>query len=431
MPTKFSDRNTSFATVRDNAQGANVPMQEYDLLSSEFKRNPLPTFARMRQNGPVVRAKLPLIGPVWLVTTYEAVSRMLRDQETFVRDPANAGKRYMARFQRWMPRRFVALANNMLGRDEPDHRRLRSLVEQAFLRHSVEEMRGRIQTLADEFLDEVARRATRQDGVDLIEHCARPLPLAVICEMLGLPPEDRPRFIRWGRRLTTMSSALGLLKAVPGIWKLHKYLRRQFQICRKQPRAGLMSALVEAEEEGDKLNEEELLAMAFLLLMAGHETTVHLISSGALALLESPQEKAKLMADWSKVAAAVEEVLRYMSPAEFTKPRLASKDVELYGQRLARGDYVLGMLAAANHDPDQFDHPERFDIDRHPNPHLSFGTGIHVCLGLKLARVEAQIALQRLFTRFPQLELAIPSRETQWSRRLGLRALAALPVRLG
>ncbi len=408
-----------------------MPMQEYDLLSSEVKRNPLPTFARMRQSGPLVRVKLPLIGPAWLATTYEAVSRMLRDQETYVRDPTNAGKRYMARFQRWMPRRFVALASNMLGRDEPDHRRLRSLVEQAFLRHSVEGMRGRVQTLADEFLDELAIQAARHDDVDLIEHFARPFPLAVICEMLGLPSEDRPRFIRWGRRLTTMSSAFGLLKAFPGIWKLHNYLRRQFQICRKEPRAGLMSALVEAEEEGDKLNEEELLAMTFLLLLAGHETTVHLISSGVFALLESPEEKAKLLADWSKVAAAVEEVLRYMSPAEFTKPRLASKDVELYGQRLARGEYVLGMLAAANHDPDQFEHPERFDIDRDPNPHLSFGTGIHVCLGLKLARVEAQIALQSLFTRYPNLEPSIPCRETQWSRRLGIRALAALPVRLG
>lgn len=403
----------------------------FDLVSAEFKRDPYPTVTRMRECGAVVRGKLPLIGPVWLVTTHRAVTELLQDHTTFVRDPANAGKRTIAGFQRWMPRRFLSLANNMLGRDEPEHRRLRSLVEQAFLRHSVERMRGRIEMLADRFLDEAAGQAGPGNGVDLVTHFARPFPLAVICELLGLPEADRPRFTRWGGRLSAMASPWGLLRAVSGIRKLDQYLRRQTRILRRERRAGLLSALVEAEEAGEKLSEDELVAMAFLLLMAGHETTVHLISGGVLALLQCPDERRRLVEDWSRIGTAVEEVLRYVSPVELTKPRYASRDVTWHGQAIRRGENVLGVLAAANRDPARFVQPDRFDITREPNPHLSFGTGIHVCLGLKLARAEAQIALQKLFTRFPDLKLAVPGDEVQWRGRLGLRVLRALPVRLG
>jgi cytochrome P450 len=251
----------------------------------------------------------------------------------------------------------------------------------------------------------------------------------VITELLGLPAEDRKRFVSYGRRLTT-TNILGLFSAIPNLLRLQNYLTRQFQLRRQTPGPGLISAMVQAEQMGDRLNEEELLATAFLLLLAGHETTVHLIGCSVLALIESPTDKDKLLGDWRLVNSTVEEVLRYMSPVEFAKPRLASQDVERHGQQIGRGDFVIGMLAAANHDPAHFPDPHRFDIQRHPNAHLSFGTGIHVCLGLKLARAEAQIALQQLFSRFPNMELSVPATRLAWTRRLGIRGPAALPVTL-
>jgi cytochrome P450 len=191
-----------------------------------------------------------------------------------------------------------------------------------------------------------------------------------------------------------------------------------------------MTALVQAEQDGDRLSEDELLAMAFLLLLAGHETTVHLIGGGVLALLESPEQKTRLLADWSLVASAVEELLRFVSPVQFTKPRYASRDLEVHGRSLRRGDLILPMLASASADPARFDGPERLDITRAPNPHVAFGSGVHFCLGAQLARVEAQVAVEKVFTRFPHLSLAVPDSALTYTGRIGLRALTALPVRL-
>ena len=192
-----------------------------------------------------------------------------------------------------------------------------------------------------------------------------------------------------------------------------------------------MTALVQAEQDGDKLTHEELLAMGFLLLFAGHETTVHLISGGVLSLLEHPEEKARLLADWSLAPSAVEEILRWYAPVQFTKPRYPVRDLEFHGQRLKRGEMVTALLAAANVDPARFPDPERMDITRSPNPQVTFGTGIHICLGAQLARVEAQVALQKLFTRFPHLSLAVPASKLRYVGRIGMRALTAFPVRLG
>jgi cytochrome P450 PksS len=245
---------------------------------------------------------------------------------------------------------------------------------------------------------------------------------------LGLPDEDRPKFTRWAGRLTTASSVFGLIAAVPGLRKIQNYLRAEFQKCRERPRPGLISALVTAERAGDRLDEEELLATTFLLLLAGHETTTHLIAGGVLALLDHPDQKAKLTADWSQAGSAVDEVLRHVSPVQMTKPRFASRDLDIHGRSIRRGDVVMPLLAAANCDPEYFEDPEKFDIDRHPNPHLGFGTGIHVCLGMKLARTEAEIAFERIFTRFPDLGMSVPSSELAWTKKIGMRSLASLPV---
>ena len=388
-----------------------------DLVSREFKRDPLPTLARLRERGPLVRSRIPLLGEVWLVTSYEAVKEVLHDQETFVQEPRHAGRAGYPGLGRWMPSTFRALSQNMLGRDEPDHRRLRTLVEEAFLRRSVEEMRPRIAELADRFLDDWRREAEANGGsADFLRAFARPFPLAVICELLGLPEDDRGRFMKWAARIATAASPVGAIAALSGLRKITGYLREEIQRCRQRPRPGLISAMVAAESEGRGLNEDELLAMTFLLLFAGHETTVHLIADGVLTLLEHPDQKSRLMADWGLAGSAVEEVLRFVSPVQMTKPRFASRDLECHGQTIRRGETLMLILASANTDPERFDQPERFDIGRHPNPHLAFGTGIHVCLGLKLARAETEIGFEQIFTRLSRCAAGRPRVGTESGR---------------
>jgi cytochrome P450 len=399
---------------------------DIDLASQAFMRDPFPTLLRLRAAGPVVRVKVPFIGKTWIATTHEAVSDVLKDDGTFVRSPQNAGKRQPAGMRWWMPPPLRALASSMLSHDDPDHRRLRQLVDQAFNRQSVEGMRGRIADLCDGLLDRMAG-----DGpVDLMEQLARPLPLTVICELLGLPEEDRPRFRRWVQALMSVTSLRGAFRLLPSLFRLVAYFKRQFEQCRRHPRPGLMTALVQAEQDGDKLTENELVSMAYLLLVAGHETTVHLIGGGVLALLEAPQQKARLLTDWSIAPSAVEELLRFVCPVQIAKPRYVGRDVEFHGRPLRRGDLLVPMLASANADPGRFESPERMDISRAPNPHVAFGTGKHFCLGAQLARVEGQIVIEKLFTRFPNLSLAVPGPALTYTGRLGIRALTALPVRL-
>lgn len=406
-----------------------MPAPKIDISSPAFKSDPLPALARLREQGPIIHAHLPLVGDCWLTTTYEATDRVLHDKETFVNDPRHAGRKSYAGMQWWMPRSLGALTSNMLGKDEPDHRRLRGLTESAFVKRSIDGMRPWIEELVERQLLLLEASALSVGPVDFIEHFARPLPLAVICELLGLPAEDREKFMRWCR-FTSVSGVFDLVRALRGIGKLQRYLKRQFALCRKQPRPGMISLLVAAEQEGDRLSEDELLAAAFVLLIAGHETTVHLLACGLIALSQHPEQKAELTADWSKLDTAVDEILRYTSPVQLTKPRYAGRDVELFGQQIRRGEFCLPLLAAANCDPAKFPDPQRFDITRQPNCHLAFGTGIHTCLGLKLAKAEAEIAFKRLYSRFPDLELPVAAEQLDWTKRIGLRSLRSLPVRL-
>jgi cytochrome P450 len=320
----------------------------------------------------------------------------------------------------------------MLLRDPPDHRRLRSLVDQAFQRHSIETLRPRIAILADEALDHLASEAARSGGTaDLLAHFARPFPLAVICEMLGLPPGDRPRFTRWASRFSTSSGLLGIFWGLfMGVRQMMQYVRAEFQRQSRQPREGLLAALIQAEEAGDRLSEDELVAMVFLLLAAGHETTLHQITLSVLALLDHPQQLAALKTNWRLAESAVQELLRYISFAQVAKPRYAATDTEFGGQSIRRGRMLFACLASANSDPTVFADPERLDIHRNAQRHVAFGAGIHVCLGAKLARTEIEIALQHLFKRFPNLQLAVPRTAIRYSARPGTRAIQILPVRL-
>jgi cytochrome P450 len=401
-------------------------VQKLDLGSQAFARDPFPTYARLREAGPVFRTRLPLVGKTWVATTHQAASEVLKDDETFVMEAKKAGKTVFGGILRLLPRILRVFSDNMLAHDNPDHRRLRRLVEQAFSRHSVENLRGRIGVLCDGLLDGLAGRET----VDLLEEWARPLPVAVICELLGLPEEDRPKFTRWVQAIFRSVSLLGMLLAMPRIFRLLKYLRRHIEQCRQHPRPGLMTDLVQAEQDGDKLSEDELLAMAFLLLFAGFETTVHLLSGGALALLKAPGQKERLLNDWSLLPPAVEELLRFVSPVQMSETRYVIRDLEFHGQPLRRGDSIVALLGAANADPARFPDPAKLDLSRSPNPHVSFGSGIHFCLGAQLARLEAQVGFERLFTRSPRLALAVADSELKYSGNMILRALVALPVRL-
>ena len=310
---------------------AEPPAIAIDLTSQAFKENPFPTLAQMRDAGPVIRVRFPLFGKVWMATTYEAVSDLLRDHRQFVQNPTSAGNSWMKTLLRWLPRTLKPLATNMLLRDPPDHRRLRSLVDQAFQRHSIEALRPRIEMLADEALDRLASEAARSGGtVDLLAHFARPFPLAVICEMLGLPPEDRQQFTRWASRFSTSSSLVGIFWGLfMGVRKMMQYVRSEFRRQSREPRDGLLAALIQAEEAGDRLSEDELVAMVFLLLAAGHETTLHQIALSVLALLDHPEQLAELTADWRLADSAVQELLRYISFAQVAKPRYAVADTDV------------------------------------------------------------------------------------------------------
>lgn len=401
-----------------------------DLISPEFMRNPHPEYSRLRALGPVFKTTLPWVGEVWTTTTYEAATRVLRDKEDFCVDPANAGKKGRAGMKWWMPRMLTAMANNMLGKDEPDHRRLRRLVEGAFMQQSIDEMRPRLQTLVEQQLDILKQAAAKEGVVDFQRHFARPFPINVISELLGLPEADRPMIARLSEGITSINSAFGILKFIPTLWRLTRYIQKQIDICRRQPRLGMLSDLVRAEQEGDKLSKTELLAATLLLFLAGHETTVHLLDGAVVSLLQHPEAKQELLADWSLSYSAVGEVLRHFGSIYTTKPRYARRDLDFFGVTIPKGEFCMPLLGAANVDPAVFDEPEKFDIRRNPSKQLGFGTGMHICLGQKLAWAEVEIALQGLFTQFPNLQLAQPYEQLHWRERIGSRALLGLPLKL-
>lgn len=394
-----------------------------DFTSQDYFRDPAAAIARLRAAGPAVEVKFPIVGKVWITTTQELAGRVLKDSETFTlrKDGAVAGLRW------WMPGIIRSVADNMLTMDEPDHTRLRDIVDEAFRRRAVLDMEPHIRALADGLAGELFAQGS---PADLVERYARRLPLSVICELLGLPQEDRPKFMAWTSSFTRLTGAVGFLGLIPAMIAMRRYLEGRLEAARRQGGEGLIAELVRVEKEGGRISPREMVAMVFLLLGAGSETTTHLISGSVYELVRNPKLRDWLAADWSRANLAIEEFLRFLSPVQFTKPRFARKDVDLDGVRVKKGDRIMAMLAAANLDPAANEHPERLDLARHPNRHLAFGTGIHFCLGHQLARIEAKCALQALFTRWPTLELAVPEAEIRWRERPGLRALASLPVKV-
>lgn len=395
-----------------------------DFASHDYFRNPAAAIERLRTSGPVVEVRFPIIGRVWATTTEALADRVLKDTATFTirRDDGNvAGLRW------WMPGIVRTLANSMLSMDDPDHKRLRDIVDEAFRRRAVLDMEPHIQAMGDELAGELFAEGS---PADLVERYARKLPLSVISELLGLPLADRPKFIAWAGGLTRFS-VLGFFGMIPSILAMKRYIERHLETVRRNGGEGLIAEIVRVEKEGGQISPNEIVAMVFLLLFAGHETTTHLISGSVFELLKNPGLRDWLEQDWSRVDLAVEEFLRFLSPVQFTKPRYVRKDVELDGVMLRRGDRIMVMLAAANMDPHAIPHPERLDLQRRPNRHIAFGTGIHFCLGHQLARIEGRCALKSLFRRWPKLTLAVDESDVSWRKRPGLRAIDHLPVAAG
>jgi cytochrome P450 len=395
-----------------------------DLASPAFKANPYPFYARLRADAPVWRATLRDRRTAWLVTRYEDVARVLKD-DSFAKDKLNAMNPEQRAKTPWIPGFVKPLERNMLDLDDPDHARLRALVSKAFTPRLIERLRGRIEALCEELLDAMER----ESGTDLIAGYALPLPATVIAELLGVPAEDHAKFHRWSNRLVSVSSGRDMLRALLAALSFMRYLRNLVERRRADPEDDLITALIRAEEAGDKLSEDELLAMAFLLLVAGHETTVNLIASGTLALLEHPEQSERLRRDPSLTKTALEELLRYTSPVEMATERYAREDAEIGGTTIPRGELVLAVLGSANRDERHFEDPDALDLARDPNRHLAFGRGgLHHCLGAPLARMEGQIALDAFLRRFPGARLATAPEALLWRRGLFLRGLERLPL---
>lgn len=404
----------------------------YNLFGPEFKANPYPTYAAMRAEDPFHR-RTATDGKtnIWFITRYDDVAALLRDHKRLVKDVTNTLTPAERNARPPTPQLLQLLSNHMLNLDPPDHTQLRALVNKAFTAQVVVQMEERIQRVADELLDAVHHRKE----MDLIEEFAFPLPIIVIAELLGIPPRDRRRFRNWSNAFVTPSANLQrsmkkMKKAGQVMEDFTRYMQRIFDDRRQQPRDDLISRLLQAEEDGDTLREEELFSMVILLIVAGHETVVDFLGNGVLALLQNPEQMALLQRDWSHLPTAIEEMARYDGPIERATMRFAAEDIPVAegGLTIERGDAVSLVLAAADRDPAQFPNPDAFDITRTPNRHLGFGQGIHYCLGAPLARLEGQIAIQTVLQRYPQLHLTVTPDQLRWRTIPILRGLHHMPV---
>src|SRR5262249_694770 len=322
-----------------------------DFTSQDYLRNPAAGGARLRESGPIVEAKVPFLGRVWITTTYASACYILRNSQIF---PLRKDGGAVAGVRWWMPRTLRALVDNMLTFDEPDHTRLRGIVDEAFRRRAILEMEPRILAIAGELAGELFAEGS---PADLVDRYARKLPLSVICELLGLPPADRPKFMAWMSALTRLTYPLGILRLIPAFAAMKRYLERRLAATRQDGGEGLIAELVRVEKEGGRISASEVVAMVFLLLGAGTVTATHLISGSVYELTRDPSLRDWLREDWGRANLAIEEFLRFISPVQFSKPRFIRKDLELGGVRLKRGDKIIAMLAAANLDPGANEYP--------------------------------------------------------------------------
>ncbi|MEV4255912.1 cytochrome P450 [Spirillospora sp. NPDC049652] len=378
--------------------------------------DPYPIMERIRRAGPVQRAAKPGMGEFWVVTGYEDVLAVLTDPRFSTRPPVQGPQDESGEKS--------VLEASLLSTDPPDHTRLRRLVSRSFTARRVATLRPRVQQVTDGLLDAVAPAGR----ADLVADLAFPLTMAVICELLGVPAADRDKFGRWSIALVLPPNPPEVLRSAERAQRnLTAYFRDLIEEKRAEPRDDLLSDLARPRPEHESLSDRELLGMAILLVLAGHETTVNLVGTGMMTLLLHTDQLAALRAEPALVPSAVEELIRYTGPIGTGLARFATSDLDLAGTRIRRGDLVVTSLAAANRDPARFTDPHRFDVRRDEAPHLGFGYGIHFCLGAALARLEAEVAIGTVLRRFPDLALTKPAERLRW-RTSSLRGLAELPV---
>ena len=399
--------------------------QAYELFSSRFKADPFTTFAQMRAETPIYGHVTPDGDTIWYISRYEDVLTVLRDDDNFCKDPRNAG---VSRGSASASRRTVAhqlINENMLFSDPPDHTRLRALVSQAFTPQRVEQLSGFVESVANQLI-----ASFRDEGrVELMAAYALPLPVFVISQLLGIPDGDREAVALWSQAIISPGSRnLNYKARKDRVKALTHYLRHMFALRLAQPQDDLISALVHAEQSGDRLSEAELSSMVALLLVTGHETTVNLIGNGTLALLQHPEQLAQLRVDSALWDSAIEELLRYDGPVETSTSRWARRDIVLRGREIRRGDLVRVVLTSANRDERQFEHPDELQVTRAEKKHLAFGYGIHYCLGAPLARLEGKTALKLLFESLPGLQLYAPIDRLRWRSGVLFRGLERLDL---
>jgi cytochrome P450 len=399
-----------------------IESEPIELASPAHKAVAHEVYARLRNEAPICKIKWPAGQKGWLVTRYEDVSRLLKD-ERLAKDPANALTPDMLAKQPRIPRFLTPLTRNMLGMDDPDHARLKKLVQAGFTPKRMDQLAGRTEEIAERLIRDVKGQAR----FDLIHAFALPLPVTVISELLGVPEADRARFARWSQvLLSAPAGSWRIVLSLPGMINFVRYLRKLIAMKRRRPADDLVSRLVAIETDGDRLSGDELQAMIAILLSAGHETTTNLIGNGTLALLRNPRARERLATDPDIASRAVEELLRYDGPVEATTFRYAREDTELLGERIARGDIVLGGVLSANRDDRQFAAPQTLDFDRKSNRHLTFGEGGHYCVGAALARMEGRIAFNALLRHFPGMKLDMLESDLKWRPSPVLRGLEKL-----
>lgn len=395
-----------------------------DLLSQATKRDLVAFSTHLREQGPLVRCEgLFGTGDAWIVTTYEDALALLKDAR-FIKDQRKGFSQQDVQQTTDVMRRFLTFRHDMLTVDPPDHTRLRGLVSKAFTPRMIEQLRPRVEQIADELLRAVAA----QGSMDLIADFAFPLPITVICELLGIPIEDRRQFRAWSQLIVAGPLGAQPEQALAALEAFIQYIKELLAEKRVHPGNDLTSGLVQVEEQGDRLSEDELISMVWLLIIAGHETTVNLIGNSMLALLQHPQQLELLRANPSLLPSAVEELLRYTAPVSLSTPRWASEDIVMHDQVIRKGEMVFASLIAADTDPAQFPDPRQLDVTRRENQHIAFGKGIHYCLGAPLARLEGQVAIGLLLQRFPDLRLAQEPEQLIWGQNPLLHGLTSLPV---
>ncbi|MFF7703736.1 cytochrome P450 family protein [Streptomyces lydicus] len=412
---------------------------EPNVMDPALIGDPFAGYGALREQGPVVRGRFMDDSPVWFVTRFEEVREVLRDPR-FRNNPVSAAPGAapedtpLSRLMDMMgfPEHLrVYLLGSILNNDAPDHTRLRRLVSRAFTARKITDLRPRVTQIADELLARLPEHA--EDGVvDLIQHFAYPLPITVICELVGIPEEDRPQWRTWGADLVSLQPDR-MSRSFPAmIDHIHELIAAR----RRALTDDLLSELIRThDDDGSRLSDVEMVTMVLTVVLAGHETTAHLIGNGTAALLTHPDQLRLLKDDPALLPRAVHELMRWCGPVHMTQLRYAAEDVELAGVRIRTGDAVQLILVSANRDPRHYTDPDRLDLTRHPaghaENHVGFGHGAHYCLGATLAKQEGEVALGALLRHFPELSLAVAPEALERTPVPGSWRLNALPLRLG